>query len=569
MLPEGRTIRPLRLQMADGRREWELDGLRPSGADRKGAPESRCDRFRGGSNQDGSLQEAKARAARAVVQVRRSRGRPPLLRPLRSGRNRYMVRYQPRGPAHQRFRDRSRITDLLSILSSKRKDGMKLTISFLLLCSLSFAQAPPRSRPYAEAAVASNPNVFFVEDFEGQDIVNYGGNNCNSTWDNPALEREDICWAGGGSHQRSTIPLAGFDQATNRVWRISKTQSFVDINTGINTGTGNGTIAGFLRPEILGTGAREWYTRMNVYFSPTHTWPADLDFKMFFALPRSFIDPPSAAYEAGMYFQQDFWCSGSGNYNDVPCLRYSSNFQSFPYQNEYCPPLAPGLAPNGTQAPRFVRNRWYTLESHFRLAQNNTGILQLWVDGVLAYSTNRATCPSWACPDMGYIMILGWMNSSDPQSGYYEVDNIVMSRSYIGPPTGGEPPPPPPAACSDTLDNDSDGLIDYPADPGCSSAADTDETNAPPPPPPPQYTLNVAKTVSRCSFVLSANPPDATGGWTARFYRSGNINVGNPDSTAPFTRTVELTTGSQTFTVVFSKSGVASVTYPSVSATCP
>lgn len=352
------------------------------------------------------------------------------------------------------------------------------------LVSPTFAQAPTRTRPYAEAK-CSDANVFFCEDFEGQDIVNYGGNNCNSTWDNPALEREDICWAGGGSHQRSTIPLTGFDQATNRVWRISKSQSFTDINTGINTGTGNGTIAGFLRPEILGTGAREWYTRMNVYFSSNHSWPADLDFKMFYALPRSFVDPPSAAYEAGMYFQQDFWCSGSGNYNDVPCLRYSSNFQSFPYQNEYCPPLAPGLAPNGTQAPRFVKNRWYTLESHFKLAQNNTGMLELWVDGVKAYSTNRATCPSWGCPDMGYIMILGWMNSSDPQSGFYEVDNVIMSRAYIGPPGGG-PPPPPPVACGDGIDNDGDGLIDYPADPGCSSASDTDELNSPPPPPPAQ-----------------------------------------------------------------------------------
>ncbi len=42
-------------------------------------------------------------------------------------------------------------------------------------------------------------------------------------------------------------------------------------------------------------------------------------------------------------------------------------------------------------------------------------------------------------------------------------------------------PPPPPPACSDGADNDSDGLTDYPADPGCSSSSDTDEFNAPPP----------------------------------------------------------------------------------------
>ena len=39
------------------------------------------------------------------------------------------------------------------------------------------------------------------------------------------------------------------------------------------------------------------------------------------------------------------------------------------------------------------------------------------------------------------------------------------------------------AACSDGLDNDADGLIDHPADPGCTSSSDTDETDPPPPAP--------------------------------------------------------------------------------------
>ena len=42
--------------------------------------------------------------------------------------------------------------------------------------------------------------------------------------------------------------------------------------------------------------------------------------------------------------------------------------------------------------------------------------------------------------------------------------------------------PPPAPACSDGLDSDADGLIDFPADPGCVDGADTDETDAPPPP---------------------------------------------------------------------------------------
>jgi hypothetical protein len=43
--------------------------------------------------------------------------------------------------------------------------------------------------------------------------------------------------------------------------------------------------------------------------------------------------------------------------------------------------------------------------------------------------------------------------------------------------------PPPAPACSDGLDNDSDGLIDHPADPGCTGATDEDETDVAPPPP--------------------------------------------------------------------------------------
>ena len=47
----------------------------------------------------------------------------------------------------------------------------------------------------------------------------------------------------------------------------------------------------------------------------------------------------------------------------------------------------------------------------------------------------------------------------------------------------GQYPPPPHPACSDGVDNDGDGKIDYPADPGCTGASDTDETNAAVPPP--------------------------------------------------------------------------------------
>ena len=40
---------------------------------------------------------------------------------------------------------------------------------------------------------------------------------------------------------------------------------------------------------------------------------------------------------------------------------------------------------------------------------------------------------------------------------------------------GPPPPPPPPTECNDNVDNDGDGLVDYPDDPQCASAASTSE----------------------------------------------------------------------------------------------
>ncbi|MGZ8708067.1 MAG: CAP domain-containing protein [Gaiellaceae bacterium] len=56
--------------------------------------------------------------------------------------------------------------------------------------------------------------------------------------------------------------------------------------------------------------------------------------------------------------------------------------------------------------------------------------------------------------------------------------------------SGSPPPPPPPPvtyACSNGADDDGDGKVDYPADPGCTSSTDNEEFNASAPPPPPPH----------------------------------------------------------------------------------
>lgn len=60
-------------------------------------------------------------------------------------------------------------------------------------------------------------------------------------------------------------------------------------------------------------------------------------------------------------------------------------------------------------------------------------------------------------------------NGKDDRFGFGRIDAAAA--------TAGSSPA---VACNDGIDNDGDGLTDYPADPGCASATDNDETNAPP-----------------------------------------------------------------------------------------
>jgi expansin len=87
-------------------------------------------------------------------------------------------------------------------------------------------------------------------------------------------------------------------------------------------------------------------------------------------------------------------------------------------------------------------------------------------------------------------------------------------------------PPPPPKACADGADNDGDGRVDYPADPGCSALDDNDETDtAPPPATQPQ----VAQTISNdwgsgyCANVRVTNPGTQPLTWRINFSIQGSV----------------------------------------------
>ena len=110
--------------------------------------------------------------------------------------------------------------------------------------------------------------------------------------------------------------------------------------------------------------------------------------------------------------------------------------------------------------------------------------------------------------------------------------------------TGSTPPPPP--ACSDGVDNDGDGKTDYPADPGCTGASDTDETSAAAPPPsgavptPATYGFpdcfagrNVVRPYPAGTVLTSkyqqATPPDDT-----TYDLTGVFSTAQPSTSYPF-----------------------------------
>ena len=72
-------------------------------------------------------------------------------------------------------------------------------------------------------------------------------------------------------------------------------------------------------------------------------------------------------------------------------------------------------------------------------------------------------------------------------------------------------------ACSNGADDDSDGKVDYPADPGCTSTTDNDEYNAPAPPPPPRATpARTARTTTATARSTTRPIPAAPARPTTR-----------------------------------------------------
>lgn len=82
------------------------------------------------------------------------------------------------------------------------------------------------------------------------------------------------------------------------------------------------------------------------------------------------------------------------------------------------------------------------------------------------YSNYDAGCDCWYTASV--IDVVG-------QRGQYDTIGAAFFDGFA---------PPPPPACSNGIDDDGDGLTDYPSDPDCQSAAGTSEASPPPAPKP-------------------------------------------------------------------------------------
>jgi hypothetical protein len=143
------------------------------------------------------------------------------------------------------------------------------------------------------------------------------------------------------------------------------------------------------------------------------------------------------------------------------------------------------LCPLGAEVLQAASNSWKEKTIRWRNQPGTTGpvlAVATWTsDGYVSFDVTQAVTGSGAVS-----FVLRHAEGCDaPDADAFLSREAAVNRPQLILETDAVTPPP---ACSDGLDNDSDGLVDFPADTGCIDEADADEndvqttTTAPPPP---------------------------------------------------------------------------------------
>ncbi len=156
------------------------------------------------------------------------------------------------------------------------------------------------------------------------------------------------------------------------------------------------------------------------------------------------------------------WVQQAANTIIVTATDSSDNGASFNSKGPQVDVSAPGVYIGSAGGPG---SSYYIMDGTSMAAPHVAGLVGL----------VKSVNPSWTRQQVtdqitGTAVDLG-ASGHDDTFGWGRID----AAAAVG---GGGPPADP--ACSDGIDNDGDGLTDYPADPGCTSASDDDEFNAPP-----------------------------------------------------------------------------------------
>jgi len=373
-----------------------------------------------------------------------------------------------------------------------KSSGLLLCAALLtfivLIPSPSHSAAPARSgQPYAESICNTDPNIIFCEDFNYPQnfFCSYPPALRNHRWINPgwAVEQTDFVYGCDGrqinpatTYQAKPQGAMGSGSQADYVWVANW-----DRTKGVQD---NGGSPGQLRLPggnyVNGSApAKDFYVRFQVYWTANYAWPGDpktgpyafsntcIDNKIvFFGPPEWGLNPTNASYDAGALTSCAVYDNiSNARYADAAIVRVGSssdNYKTFPVcsqcsfynqHNEYLPyqhPTAlrnPGDTPTLGKIFRFDVNRWYTVEVHYVLATGGgqtNGTVELWIDGTKVYSANDLdtcdTTPSNGdCSGLGFLWVGAYHNSSDTTAwnGQQIIDNLIVSRSYIGPPRTG------------------------------------------------------------------------------------------------------------------------------------
>lgn len=373
--------------------------------------------------------------------------------------------------------------------------AISLTWSTIGWLPVSHAAAPARSgQPYAESVCNTDPNIIFCEDF------NYPQNffcslpeiQNNHRWINPGW-REELTGFVFGCMGRRINPASQYAQKPQGNAPSGTQADYVwAANWDPTQGTqSHGGSPGKLLLDSGGTyangtpAATELYFRLQIYWTPNYVWPGDpkidkynygggntngcYDNKILYWFPPGGMDnPTSAAFDAGMFTACGMYDPiNNARFSDALGVRYGDagdNYKYFPMNNfansnpqhmEYAPYQSMTLRnPNDQKLLgrifRFNTGRWYTLETRYKLSSPgvSNGIVEVWVDGTKIYSaSDLATCGTGLgnCSGIGSIMLTAYHNALDTTAwnGQQIVDNLIVSRAYIGPPTGSSDSTPP------------------------------------------------------------------------------------------------------------------------------